>query len=179
MNTRRIIITTLFAGIALAPLCALAQVFVPLAATPNNSAFGNLYTNTTPGDLSTYLNIVFRIALSLGAMAAVLRLVYAGYMYMGEGMWSSKAKAKGIIGEVVLGLFLLLAVYLILRQINPNILNLKITIPNTPTTTAQPVTPAAPAQTPAAPVITPNASPSNCLPGDTACLQGIVPAGGS
>ncbi len=59
-------------------------------------------------------------------MAAVLRLVYAGYMYMGSDMWSSKGKAREIIRDTTLGILLLLAIWLILFQINPNILNLNI-----------------------------------------------------
>lgn len=59
-------------------------------------------------------------------MLAVLRLVYAGYIYMVSGVDSSFSlgKAKGIIGSVVFGLLLLLGIYLILYQINPDILKL-------------------------------------------------------
>src|SRR3989344_1988095 len=53
-------------------------------------------------------------------------LAYAGYLYMGQSdMWSHKGEAKQIITDVTIGFLLLLAIYLILYQINPDILKLK------------------------------------------------------
>jgi hypothetical protein len=63
---------------------------------------------------------------------AVLRLTYAGYLYMVTDLWTTKGKAVEIIQSTVLGLFLLLAVYLILWQINPQILSLRILFTNSP-----------------------------------------------
>lgn len=107
------------------PALAFAQsqnaAFVPLA--PITVRGGSLYGNT--GDLSTFLNNVFKFALTVGAIGAVLRLAYAGYLYMGQAdMWSHKGQAKAIIGDVTLGLLLLLSIWLILYQINPDILTL-------------------------------------------------------
>lgn len=97
--------------------------FVPLAETPAGSKLGQLYTST---DFSNFINGLFKFAIALGAIAAVLRIAYAGYLYMGQSdMWSQKGVAKGIIQNVTLGLLLLLAIYLILYQINPDILTLK------------------------------------------------------
>ena len=101
----------------------LYQGFVPLAQTPSGSKLGQLYTST---DFSNFINGLFKFAIALGAIAAVLRIAYAGYLYMGQSdMWSQKGVAKGIIQNVTLGLLLLLAIYLILYQINPDILTLK------------------------------------------------------
>ncbi len=96
--------------------------FVPLAETPSGSKLGNLYTSTT--DFSSFVNGAFKFALALGAILAVLRIAYAGYLYMGNDMWSKKGQAKDIIADVTLGLILLLAVYIILYQINPEIVKL-------------------------------------------------------
>jgi hypothetical protein len=97
-----------------APLVVLAQQsngFVPLAQTPSGQ-LSQLYS--TQGDLSTFINSLFKFALAIGALAAVLRLAYAGYLYMGQAdMWSHKGEAKTIIGDVTLGLLLLLGVWLI------------------------------------------------------------------
>ncbi|HEY4487290.1 MAG TPA: hypothetical protein VI483_00830 [Candidatus Paceibacterota bacterium] len=76
--------------------------------------------------LPKFLSALFTVALSVGGIIAVIRLVVAGYHYMGSDMWSSKGKAKEIIQDVVFGLLLLLGTYLILYQINPCILNLDI-----------------------------------------------------
>ena len=97
--------------------------FVPLAQTPAGSKLGQLYNSS--GDFSTFVNGAFKFALALGAIVAVLRIAWAGYLYMGQAdMWSSKGKAKQILGDVTLGLVLLLAIWLILNQINPDILKL-------------------------------------------------------
>lgn len=97
--------------------------FVPLS-TPNQSPMLQSIYNS--GDLAGYINRLFAMAISLGAILAVLRIAYAGYMYMVSDMWTSKSKAREILGEVVLGLILLLGIYLILYQINPCILDLNI-----------------------------------------------------
>ncbi len=141
----------LFALALSAPIAALAaQTQTPFVPLVDNSPGGlTSYQTTGNGDLAGYLNALFRVALSVGAMAGVLRLVYAGYMYMGSDMWSSKGKAREIIGNVVLGLLLLLGIYLILFQINPQILNLNVLSLNSGTPQAAPApqpTPETPAQ---------------------------------
>src|SRR6185436_11429337 len=99
--------------------------FVPLAEVSGSSKLGELYRDTGTGDFSNFINNLFRFALVIGALAAVLRLVYAGYLYMGQAdMWSHKGQAKTIIGDVTLGILLLLGIYLILYQINPDIVKL-------------------------------------------------------
>lgn len=95
--------------------------FCPLAPS-DGSKIGTLYSSSP--DLATYLSNLFAAALSIGAILAVLRLTYAGYQYMTSDAWSSKHHAKEIIGNTVLGLLLLLSIYLILYQINPNLLKL-------------------------------------------------------
>lgn len=97
--------------------------FCALAPVTNSSKLGQLYGST---DLVSFVNTLFTAALSIGAILAVLRLAYAGYIYMASDMWSSKSHAKEVIGDVVLGLLLLLSVYLILHQINPHILDLNV-----------------------------------------------------
>lgn len=106
----------------LAPIIAHAADFVPLAETPGGSKLGQLYTS---GNFSDFINGLFKFAIAIGAIVAVLRLAYAGYLYMGQSdMWSHKGEAKKIIGEVTLGLLLLLGIYLILYQVNKDILTL-------------------------------------------------------
>lgn len=96
--------------------------FVPLAqSATDGSRLAGLYSSN---NLTDYLNKIFTAAIALGAIAAVLRLVYAGYLYMGTDMWSKKGDARVIIGDVTLGILLLLSIWLILNQINPDILKL-------------------------------------------------------
>ena len=115
---------TLVGLCALAPFISHAQAFKALTA-PGSGQLGQLYSGQL-GDLSGFINKLFKFAISLGAIGAVLRLAYAGYLYMGQSdMWSQKGAAKEIIKDVTLGLLLLLSIYLILFQINPDILTLK------------------------------------------------------
>lgn len=115
----------LVASAFILPMIAFADSqngFVPLADV-NGTKLGNIYGSD--GNLSTFVNNLFKFALALGAIGAVLRLAYAGYLYMGQAdMWSHKGQAKAIIGDVTLGLLLLLSIWLILYQINPDILTL-------------------------------------------------------
>ncbi len=76
--------------------------------------------------LASFFSALFYAALAIGAVLAVLRLGYAGFLYMMSDAWGTKQRATGMIQEVVLGLLLLMAVWLILNQINPDILNLDI-----------------------------------------------------
>ena len=92
--------------------------FVPLAPAPASSKLGQLYGTT---DLSSFVSGLFAAALSIGAILAVLRLGYAGYQYMTTEAFGQKTHAKEIIGDTVLGLLLLISVWLILYQINPDI----------------------------------------------------------
>ena len=74
------------------------------------------------------LNGLFTFGLSVGAMLAVLRIAYAGWLYMGSAdMWSKKGEGIAVFQDAILGLLLLLGVWLILFQINPDILNLDFT----------------------------------------------------
>lgn len=78
-------------------------------------------------NLATWFNAGFRAVIAAGAILAVLRIGYAAYLWA----WPTNAdkpgnitKAKEVLGDVVLGVLLLLSIVLILGFINPAILNL-------------------------------------------------------
>ncbi len=135
---------SIFLNIALISIAALVIVligadvahaqgsFVPLAPAPGGSKLGELYGSS---NLTDFINKLFFASIAVGAILAVLRLAFAGYLYMTTDAWGQKGKAKEVIGDVVIGLLLLLSVWLILRQINPQLLNLDIlkNIPKTQT----------------------------------------------
>lgn len=102
---------------------AFAQEFVTLA-NYDRSFLAGVYGETN--SLSQLANSLFLMALSFGGIAAVLRFAYAGYLYLGSDMWGNKQHAREILGDTALGLLLLLAIALILTQINPDILNLDV-----------------------------------------------------
>lgn len=74
--------------------------------------------------LAQFFNTLFKTAIVVGAMLAVMRLGYAGFVYMTTDLPGNKSSARSVISQALLGLLLLLSVWLILNQINPDILNL-------------------------------------------------------
>src|SRR3989344_4300359 len=92
--------------------------FVPLACFNKSPKLTDLYTE---GDLANFMGTI-----AIGAILAVLRLSWAGFVYMSSDLWSQKGHAKEIIQDTLLGLFLLLAIWLILNLINPDLLKLKV-----------------------------------------------------
>ncbi len=124
-----IVLAGLFAPALVSAACDGAQIlstteFVPLECYPSGSKLAGLFS--TSGSLTGYLNTIFKAAISIGAILAVIRLAYAGYIYMGGDMWGNKERAKEIIRNVFLGILLLLSIFIILFQINPNLLNLTV-----------------------------------------------------
>lgn len=99
--------------------------FKPLVDLPAQSPakFSGLYSSQ---DLTTFVNRMFFLMISIGGMLAVGRLSYAGWLYMIGDNFGNLKKAKGIVGNVVIGLLILLSIWLILMQINPYILSTDI-----------------------------------------------------
>jgi len=78
-------------------------------------------------NISTMLNTLFTLSITLGGILAMLRIGYAGFLYMGrEDMWSNKTRAKEVFRDSIIGLLVLLAIWLILHQINPCILKISL-----------------------------------------------------
>lgn len=100
--------------------------FQPLTGSNNLGGLSGLLGGSS-ASLAGFFSTAFTMALSLGAILAVLRLAYAGWLYMGAAdMWGSKQHAKEVIMNAILGLLLLIGIYIVLAQINPNLLNLNI-----------------------------------------------------
>lgn len=65
--------------------------------------------------LPQLLQALYRIAIILGAVFAVVRITIAGLQYMGSDSFGSKSDAKKAITEVLIGLLILLSTVLILK----------------------------------------------------------------
>jgi len=103
--------------------------FVPIGVNGPGAPVDTISAGLFPsgGSVGGMVQTAFTMALSLGAILAVLRIVYAGYLYMGSAdMWSSKGRAKEVFGDAIIGLLILFAVWIILNQINPGILNIDV-----------------------------------------------------
>jgi len=79
-------------------------------------------------DLSAYFNSLFNLALTIGAILAVIIIATAGIQYMTTDAFTGKTRGKERIQQAVLGLLMLLAVYLFFRTIDPDILKLNFSL---------------------------------------------------
>lgn len=114
---------TLFVlSLLLLPAVVLAEEygFVPLTNVPFLTDTGNSF------DLSQFLNNLYRLAIGVAAVIAVLQIMRAGIMYMGGDSVTEKKEAKNLIGLSIAGLILVLSPVVVFSIINPEILSLKI-----------------------------------------------------
>lgn len=95
-------------------------------ASQNNTVYMSNLFNPENTSLEAFFNTLFVAAIAIGAALAVIRLAYAGVVYMTTDLITSKQNARQMIADVVLGLIVLLAIWVILFQINPDLLNLDI-----------------------------------------------------
>ena len=84
---------------------------------------------STEGNGAVYFEGVFRLALGIAGVLAVLMIVVGGVRYMLSDAFTSKEGAKNQIWAAIWGLLILFASVLILETINPGLLNLEINPP--------------------------------------------------
>ena len=75
---------------------------------------------------ASYIEALYKLAISLAAVLVVLRLIWAGVQYMLSEMVTSKQKAKETIQSALLGLLIILGAVTILNTINPRLTNLDV-----------------------------------------------------
>lgn len=104
------------------PLFVFAQDvdFVPLTNIPALYETGNAFS------LESFLNNLYRIAIGIAAIVAVLQIMRAGIMYMGGDSVTEKKEAKDLIALAIGGLILVLSPVVVFSVINPEILSLRI-----------------------------------------------------
>jgi hypothetical protein len=83
-----------------------------------------LCTPGQPGGIVGCIKQGYSFVLTISIAASVLLLVVAGYLYI-TGTEQSVQQAKSIISSTIAGLAILLLTYVILRQINPDLTELK------------------------------------------------------
>lgn len=78
---------------------------------------------------ASYLSGLYRLALGLGVLAALIMIVIAGITYATSGDNASKQKeARGQIRDAIIGIVILLASVLILNTINPDIASMQLNV---------------------------------------------------
>lgn len=109
---------------------AIAVPFIVLGEDAAPTAAGFETLSQIPGvagstaSLGTYVNALFRIAIGLGAVIAVLMIVIGGFEYLSTDLFQRKSAGKERIQNSLLGLGLLLVSTLLLQTINPKLLDL-------------------------------------------------------
>lgn len=78
--------------------------------------------------LEKYVPAVFKLAIGLSAVAAVLMIVIGGFQYISSDAIMKKSEGKERIKNAVFGLVLVISAWLILNTINPNLLNINLNI---------------------------------------------------
>jgi hypothetical protein len=113
-------------------LLACASLFL---LAPDASAQGLQYTllEKVPGtanvgsDLRGYIEAIYKIALIIVTLSAVLMLSIGGFMYLtSAGNTSAMGTAKGVIFDSIIGLVIALAAWLLLNVINPDLVSVTL-----------------------------------------------------
>ncbi len=73
-------------------------------------------------DFKEYLGFIFNRAIAIAIVLAVIMIAWGGLEYMFSQVPGIKSESKGRIWSAVGGLLLVLAAYLILQEINPDII---------------------------------------------------------
>lgn len=105
---------------------AYAQDYTPLAPLPVGTGGATPATYT----MSTYLSGMIKLLIALGAVTSILMAIIGGTQYVASGIApSAKDDAKGRIQNAFIGLALILASYLILNSISPNLVQFNFGLP--------------------------------------------------
>ncbi len=80
------------------------------------------------GDFNTYINSIYTLAISIAALLAVIKIVIAGVKWMTTDVVSSKGDAKKDIQGALFGLLVIIGAVIILTVINPNLLEVNLTM---------------------------------------------------
>lgn len=85
-------------------------------------------TQVTSPNFQTYIQDMFNLLIALAAVAAVFMIVWGGFQYMTTDAWQGKEEGKKKLWNAVLGLLLILSSYLILKTIDPRLVEIPSTL---------------------------------------------------
>lgn len=75
-------------------------------------------------DFRNYMQYAFNLLIGLAAAAAVFMMVWGGFKYMSTDSWSNKSEGLDMFKHAIYGLLLVLASYLILKTIDPRLVEI-------------------------------------------------------
>ena len=94
----------------------------------------------TKVELNDYIGYLYKFSIALAVLMAIVVIIYGGFEYMTSDSISSKSDAKAKFTNAATGLLMILASYLILRTIDPRLVNLTTSIEPVNQKSLQPVT---------------------------------------
>jgi hypothetical protein len=100
----------------------------PLPCIPGNGVVCEAGTQKTTVNFKEYIQYAFNLVIALAAVAAVFMIVWGGFQYMTSDAWSQKSEGIKKARTAVYGLLLVLCSYLILRTIDPRLVEIPDTL---------------------------------------------------
>ncbi len=107
---------------ALDSLTPVPSDYVPLTTVPGAFKEG---VSTNPVQVVAG---IYGLAIGIGSIIAVVMIIYAGFEYMYQESIEGKSGAKERITNAFLGLFVILGSYILLKTINPDLVNFQLTL---------------------------------------------------
>ncbi|MDQ5911884.1 MAG: hypothetical protein QG568_97, partial [Patescibacteria group bacterium] len=101
---------------------------------PIKTFFPSGSVNISDGGLGVYLNNMYRIGIAVATGLALVMIVVGGLQYVSTDSIQGKSDGKGRIQDALIGLLLALTSYIILNQINPNLLRSELKVAATKST---------------------------------------------
>lgn len=102
----------------------------PIPGTGTNCIGGNetnCVVDTSAGGLGVYINNLYKVVVAGASVLAVLMLIMGGFSYVSTDAIDKKNDGKQQINSALGGMLLVLASWVILNTINPQLVSLKIT----------------------------------------------------
>jgi hypothetical protein len=118
---KKTILITFLLAITFSPLIAAAQTTNPCTV---DAVRANPDRNSS---LPTCVNQIYKWSLGIGVLLALLMCVLGGYYYMiSAGNAELASRGKEFITGALIGLVILFCAYLLLNQINPDLVNFNL-----------------------------------------------------
>ena len=104
----------------------------PLPCIPSKDANGKdvctAGTQMQTVDFKTYVQYAFNLIIALAAVAAVFMIVMGGFKYTSTDSFTGKNEGRKMIEEAIKGLLLVLCAYLLLKTIDPRLVEIPVTL---------------------------------------------------
>src|SRR5258706_6141157 len=96
----------------------------PLPCVPGNGVACTAGQLKTEVNFRDYVQYMFNLLIAIAAVAAVFMIVWGGLQYMTQDSYTGKSAGLEKFRNAVLGLILVLCAYLILRTIDPRLVEI-------------------------------------------------------